>query len=407
MVHAKMNTMPDTRYSSSRKITGKLLIFDTHPIQYRSPVFRLVHERLDQLKVWFFNESFDGNRWWFHEVGKIPQQKWALPLREGFSSEVIGTDELGFWRSLRQIKSILKSESPSAVVIYGYYLPEHWIIRRLTARMSIPLIFVGETFSGSGSFIRRLFKKSLIKYFFQGVSQFVTIGSKTSSFYRSFNVEPSRMIDAKYCTDVNFFSLSKIEARGVRERWRTRLQIPQDAFVLLFVGRLFERKRPADMLEIHQKLSDVPFVHTVIVGNGPLERDLQISAQRLSRVHLLGFRNQAETKECYHGADLLIVPSEYETWGLVINEAFAAGTPAIVTETCGAAGDLVIPGHTGYTFPKGNVEEAVRLIRRLISDCTLRAQLSENARVKITREFSLDQFASALLEALTRVQTKH
>src|SRR5256885_7060201 len=124
---------------------GKLLIFDTHPIQYRSPVFRALYRKHAALDVRFFNEAFDGNRWWFHEVGKIPKQKWDLPLREGFPNEVLETSRLGPRGTWREVARLFASERPAAVVVYGYYLPEHWILRVLCARPDVPLVFIGAT----------------------------------------------------------------------------------------------------------------------------------------------------------------------------------------------------------------------------------------------------------------------
>src|SRR3954463_7600626 len=122
---------------------GRFLIFDTHPIQYRSPVFRLLYQRHADMKVWFFNDRFDGNHWWFHEVGKIPSQPFGVPLQDGFPSEVIGTAAMGLMTRWGVLSKLLDQEKPSRVAVYGYYLPEHWMLRLLCAAKKIPLIFVG------------------------------------------------------------------------------------------------------------------------------------------------------------------------------------------------------------------------------------------------------------------------
>jgi glycosyltransferase involved in cell wall biosynthesis len=394
-------TMP----SATTNPSSPLIVFDTHPIQYRSPVFRAIHQRFEPFKVWFFNESFDGNKWWFHEVGKIPAQDWSLPLKEGFPNQVMNTARLGFRKTWHELRRILRAEKPRAIAIYGYYLPEHWMIRRLTAEMNIPLIFIGETFSQGTSLPRRLIKKPFQRYFFRGVTQFIAIGTKTRLHYRTFGIDPSRIVSAKYCTDVSFFGLADGEARKVRNAWRKSLGIDPEAFVILFVGRLFERKRPTDMLRIHQLLGHLPHLSTVMVGNGPLEESLRQESERIPNLLMLGFKNQPEIRDCYHGADVLVVPSEFETWGLVVNEAFAAGTPAVVTHTCGAAGDLVIPGETGYVYEMGNVEQAAKFIQLLAESRSLCAELSRRAKSRVTQDYSVDQFAQAFLEALGKASS--
>jgi glycosyltransferase involved in cell wall biosynthesis len=347
-------------------------------------------------KVVFFNEVFDGRKWWFHEVGKIPPQKWELSLRDGFPNEVLGTAQGGLWSRFRILRDCLRREKPSAVVIYGYYLPEHWILRLLCGRMNVPIFFVGETYSETTSFLRRMVKRPLRSYFFEKVSRFIAIGRKSEAYYRELGIAPERIIGAKYCTDVSFFLRPSDEAAEIRRRWRMETGIPQDAFVLLFVGRLFERKRPSDMIALHQRLTRHANVHTVLVGNGPLEPELRALGIDQSRLVFAGFRNQAQTREAYYGADLLVVPSVYETWGLVVNEAFACACPAMVTETCGTAGDLVVPGKTGEVFPVGDIEAAARGVERLLAQPGLRRQWGEQARQKVRAEYDVGQFADAL-----------
>jgi glycosyltransferase involved in cell wall biosynthesis len=353
-----------------------LLIFDTHPITYRSPVFRALEARRADFKVYYLSSGFDGNRWWFHERGNATAQDSGLPLTEGFPNETLETPRLG------TLKRILKRERPEAVVVYGYYLPEHWWLRWLTARQGIPLLFVGETFAPSGSIV----KGALRKYFFRGVSRFIAIGNKTADYYRALGIAPERIDQGKYCADVSFF-----EGEGLRDRFREEHGIPKDAFVLLFAGRLFERKRPLDLLALHERLGNV---QTVFAGSGPL-----MGALDGPRVHVLGFQDQKALKAAYHGADLLVVPSEYETWGLVVNEAFAAGTPALVTETCGVAGDLVLPGETGLVYKAGELLEAERQIRFLVENREACRQLGRAAQKRVNEHYRSDQFAEVLWQS--------
>ena len=380
----------------------RLLIFDTHPIQYRSPVFRALYQRLPNLEIFFFNERFDDKRWWFHEMGKIPKQVWELPLREGFPNTVLETAKQGWIGIWAKLEKILRHRSPAAIAVYGYYLPEHWMLRQLAAQKGIPLLFIGETFSLGNSTWRRWLKLPLQKYFFRGVAQFIAIGEKTEMFYRSFGISPSRIIPAKYCTDVSFFHLPPPLSEQTRTGWRKALGIPREAFVILFVGRLFERKRPWDVVQLHKRLKENTGLYTVIVGNGPLENSLRAEAED-SRVKFLGFQNQGATRDCYHGADLLVVPSEYETWGLVVNEAFACGLPALVTDTCGVAGDLVRDGETGFIYHVADLYGATEYVKRLLVEPALRRKMGNRAKEMVATNYSVEQFANAFMKALTTV----
>lgn len=375
---------------------GRLLIFDTHPIAYRSPVFRALYQIHGDLKVYFFNSGFDATEWWFHESGKNMSRTGGAELTEGFPNETLETEKLGFRRTLKALRRVLEAERPSAVLIYGYYLPDQWALRWLTARLGIPLLFVGETFNSTSGLTRRLMRPPLRKYFFRGVSRFIAIGEKTASFYKAQGIPDKQIDQARYCADVAYFDRPKEEAKRIRAEWRRAHSIEDDAFVVLYVGRLFERKRPMDAVALHSMLSDRPEVHTVIVGYGPMEPKVRAAAERLPRIHVLGFQSHEQLIAIYHGADLLFVPSEYETWGLVVNEASVAGTPALITDSCGVAGDLVVPGKTGFIYPMGVLPEAARLVRAALNDRKRLGQIAEAARQKVGGEYRADQFAEVV-----------
>lgn len=380
----------------------QLLIFDTHPIQYRSPVFQKLFERFTDFKVYFFNPAFDGKRWWFQEYGKATDQDFGMGLQADYETSVLNLNQIGFFDKVRLLSDLIKEEAPRSIVIYGYYQIEHWILCFLCLRKGIPLIFIGETYDWKGSLLRKLAKRILVGLFFKRVSTFVSVGKKTTDYYSSWGIDPSRIVEAKYCTDPEVFSVPEEEAEALKLKTRAILGIPDNAFVLLFVGRLFSRKRPQDLVRIHRRLSHLKELHTVIVGSGELFRKLVHEAKKEERLHVIGFRNQTELKDFYYASDLLIVPSEFETWGLVVNEAFSCGVPALVTEKCGVAHDLVIPGQTGEIFPAGKWEQAAEKIEMWVRDRRVLKDLGEQARNKVVGSYLPEHFSEKILEAFNR-----
>ncbi len=372
---------------------ARLLVFDTHPIQYRSPVFRALLRENPGLEVYFFNARFEGDKWWFSERRPAEERAPGEGLTAGYPNRTLGLSGLSLAAKWKKLNDILAGEKPDAIVVYGYYLPEHWLLRLASARRKIPLVFVGETFTDPSSLWRSVLRRLALAYFFRGVSRFVAIGEKSAAFYRSFGIPAEKIVRGRYCVDVSFFERPEAESLRLRDEWRDRMGIARDAFVLLFVGRLVDRKRPVDALTLHRNLSD-PSLQLVFAGSGPLEEKLKGPG-----VHVLGFVEQRHLAELYHSADALIVPSEFETWGLVVNEAFAAGKPALVTETCGAAGDLVLPGKTGFVFSVGNLEEAGRHLTKLMSDRAAAARMGRFAHQRVSALYGTERFAGSLLEA--------
>lgn len=386
-----------TPKNSSTLKDGPLLVFDTHPIQYRTPVFKHLSQLDTSLKVYFFNSGFDSQKPWFHEVGKSSKENFGLNLVSGFTNETLSLSQIKLTKRYGLLKQILKKERPRAILIFGYYLPEHWMLRALTAQLKIPLLFIGETFSrGDFTSWRRYAKEGLTRFFFSGVTKFISIGKKNKKFYRDWDVPAQQIADAHYCVDNEFFRLPESDSKHRRNTIREQLGIPQDAFVILYVGRLFSRKRPLDVVDLHKRFFNFGCVHTVMVGRGEMEKEIKKVAESIPNFHAVGFKTQDETKSFYHASDVLFVPSTFETWGLVVNEAMASGIPAIVTENCGVANDLVIPNETGFVFKEGDLAAAESMVRILITNSDRRMRLCENAKRHVNGEYTPEVFAKTI-----------
>jgi glycosyltransferase involved in cell wall biosynthesis len=354
------------------------------------------------LKVYFFDRFFDGNRWWFKEVNQTPARDYPRELTRGFSSSVLRSKgPLGFYL---QISRILMSDKPRAVLFFGYYLWQHWLLWLACKKARTAVLFVGETFDFGSSSPRRFIKSALLPLFLKSADRILTIGEKNRNHYLGIGIKKERLVDARYCVDNRFFSASPEEARQLRNHFRSTHAIAPDAFVLLFVGRLFHRKRPRDVLAIHRALlQEHPAIHTCIVGSGEMENELRAMADKLPRIVFVGFQDQAFVRQAYHASDCLIVPSRFETWGLVVNEAFNAGVPAVVTENCGAAGDLVVNGETGFVYSVGDTARAAQLITQLAGDGSLHARMALQCKTKVQKHYDCGSFAEAILCALRAV----
>ena len=139
----------------------------------------------------------------------------------------------------------------------------------------------------------------------------------------------------------------------------------------------------------------------VFAGDGSLRATLEAHAERRGvseRLRFLGFVNQKGLPQVYAAADVLVLPSEHEPFGLVVNEAFCCGLPAIVSDACGAAGDLVRDGETGFVISVGNVESLAGRLEVLAREPGLRRKLGENARARIAMwglRHNVEAFAEA------------
>src|SRR6185295_13276085 len=116
-------------------------------------------------------------------------------------------------------------------------------------------------------------------------------------------------------------------------------------------------KDPATLLEAQARLergAEAPWL--VLVGDGPESKSLRelASARNLRRVRFAGSREPSELPGIYAAADLFVLPSRHEPWGVVVNEAMAAGLPVVLSDRVGAAPDLLVDGANGRLFPAGD-----------------------------------------------------
>ena len=116
----------------------------------------------------------------------------------------------------------------------------------------------------------------------------------------------------------------------------------------------------------------MPKAKKVLMGNGPVRSEPEASAAKQDLMGCVGFvrfKNQREIPAYLAAADCLVMPSDgTETWGLIVNEAMACGKPAIVSQACGCAPDLIEEGETGYSYPLGDTRALAERLRRFAAE---------------------------------------
>jgi glycosyltransferase involved in cell wall biosynthesis len=185
---------------------------------------------------------------------------------------------------------------------------------------------------------------------------------------------------------------------------RQSLGLPPESQILLFCGYLIPRKRIDLIIAAASRYAPDRRPVVLVVGRGPLRSALQDLAARLGVIAVFaGFCQGEALADFYLASDVLVLPSDDEPWGLVINEAMAAGLPVICSDACGAAGDLVEDGANGYVFRSGSASSLYEQLSRLDEKDPAVPQEASRALI---RSWTPARSAQSLAQCVTYV-TEH
>lgn len=121
------------------------------------------------------------------------------------------------------------------------------------------------------------------------------------------------------------------------------------------------------------------------------------SEVHFDRVHFVEFQKWDTLKKYYCAADYFVLPTRYDPWGLVVNEAMACGLPVVTTYRCGAGTELVAEGKNGYLYEPEEVETLQRYMRELCADAGLRRRMGQEALLK-ARDYTIEKMVDRYLE---------
>lgn len=341
----------------------------THPVQYFSPWFRFIHAQVPEIALRVFYATEPSPR--AQGAGFGQPFVWDQPLLAGYTSSVLGdeTDESLSADAFAgvdapSLEAALLEDRPDIVIVPGWHAAVYRRAMRICRVHGIPALYRGDSTlrSGPRSPVARAAWRVRTRSRLREYTAFLSVGLRSREYLAAFGRPEPLIFNSPHAVDNASFASS--HSTRDRAALRQRFGLARDAFTALFVGKLEAKKRPSDAIDAVARL---PHAQLLIVGAGPLEAECRDRAARLgARVVFAGFQNQSALRDAYAAADCLVLPSDgRETWGLVVNEAMAAGVPAVVSDRVGCQPDLVVEGETGAVFPMGDVAALRAALNRI------------------------------------------
>lgn len=339
----------------SRALLG---IVVTHPIQYQVPLFRYLAAQSSIEPLVFFlsdhgvTESFD--------PGFGRTVKYDVPLLDGYDHRMVRnrspkptvTSSWGLFNP--SLPTLIRRSHVDALLVHGYSHISHWLAYAAAVGSKVPYLLRGESRPDHRSLhgVKKVAKRALVRPLVGNAGACLAIGEQNRRFYSSYGAPPGRIFFAPYSVETDRFAAVGAIGRANRASMLGSLDLEPDVPLVLFAAKLQPRKRPADVVAAIDRL-DGP-VNLIIIGDGPLRAEMEKLAAQRPWIRMLGFVNQSKIAEWYGVADLFVLPSDFEPWGLAVNEAMAAGAVPIVSDSVGCGPDLVTPD-VGWVYPVGDI----------------------------------------------------
>jgi glycosyltransferase involved in cell wall biosynthesis len=391
----------------------RVLAIASHPVQYAAPIFRLMaqHPQVD------FHVAYCSLRG--AEAGHDPEfgrsVKWDVPLLDGYawthvpnrasgSESFFGLYNPGLWKLIREGQF-------DAVLSYtGYPRATFWISWLAAKAERTAFLFGTDTVTLTpldGRMWKRPIKRLVWPLLFRLADQVIVPSSGTCELMLSLGIPEERVTLTPYVVDNDWWTAQSatVDRQAVRASWGAG---PSDT-VILFCAKLQPWKRPLDLLRAFAA-ADVPQAVLVFAGDGPLRPMLEAEASALgisSRLRFLGFVNQTQLPSIYTAADAFVLPSEYDAFGVVVNEAMLCGCPVITSDRVGAARDLLAPVCPEFIFPCGDIKTLAALLTRISHDQPLLQRVRQLGLARLQNwspKQNVEATVAAVEQAVSRIR---
>jgi len=239
---------------------------------------------------------------------------------------------------------------------------------------------------------RKIFRKVLLKK----ASAFITYGTKASAYLEKLGASKDSIHIAINTVDTTFFRDETNAERKKKER--------PDLFTFAYLGYLVPRKNVHKVIEAaHELLKKRKDFRIIIIGDGISKESLEkeVADQQLSTViEFRGYLQKQDLPAAFSETNALLFQTDFDIWGLVLNEAMAAGLACLASTQAGAVYDLIQDGVNGFINDFSNIEQTANKMEWMIDNKETVNRIGKNAAVSIEEKASLQHAVTGFMSAI-------
>ncbi|MFZ7942501.1 glycosyltransferase family 4 protein [Neobacillus sp. 19] len=351
-------------------------------------------------RVDFFNElgkNFELTVLYERKQAKDRDEKWEADkpknFREVFLKGIKVGNESGICFS---VINFLKNKQYDQIIVGGYSTP--------TGMLAIEYLHLNRIsffLSSDGGIIKKDYclKRLVKRHFISKASAWLSTGQKTTEYLCYYGADANRVYKYPFTSIKDRDILKGVPSVSEKSKVRRRLGIKEKK-VIISVGQFIYRKGYDVLLNSSRILEKDIGIY--IIGGEPTEEYMKIKKEfDLTNVHFVGFKTKVELMEYYKAADLFVLPTREDIWGLVINEAMANGLPIITTDNCIAGLELIEDYENGFIVPVNDHEKLANRIIDVLDNNELKYKMSEN-NIKKIKNFTIENMAKSHLEVIDK-----
>jgi len=245
--------------------------------------------------------------------------------------------------------------------------------------------------------LKSVLKQLIYPVLFKQFKLFLPGGTKQAKYFEYYGVNPTKIYPVQMTVDTNNIKkYASILTAENRQQFRQQYSLHDHDVVFLFVGRLVQHKGLKDLIEIFNRTSQA--ARLLIIGEGPMRDEVEQAAKINPKIIYGGRLAEKKLIDIYFAADILVLPSHAEPWGLVINEAMSLGLPIIASDRVGCIDDLVKHHENGIIVKAGCKKDLQEAIEYLTTAKNERVAMGTQSAKKITY-WTLEQEAKNICQA--------
>ena len=348
---------------------------------YRHHLLKRLNDEIKNIK---FHNLFTHKRKVNHPWDKIKLEDKLNPVY--FGDSMFDEDGNQFWGGyilFKKIRTYLLSNKIKLIILMGYADLTRILLIYWARRMGIPLIIRADSniFTEARiSKLRLLLKQFFIHWLINQSAGLMPMGTCGRAYFRLYNNhnKPTFIVPYEPCYEL---FLSRNPEVIMNFMIKNKLNPSRQRFI--FCGRLVNEKGIDNLIDAFENIIEKrPNWDLILVGTGKLEKEIKSRIQKHmdDRIIMLGFLHSEDMVTCYHCCDVLVLPSIYEPWALVVNEAVASGLAVVSTDVVGAAVELVKDKFNGCLVPPNDIESLAEALIS-VSDSGTIDQMKSNSLV--------------------------